>query len=45
MSLCPSDLVCVCVYVCLLQDFRLSDLENLEKVLDSALIRFETTTL
>jgi hypothetical protein len=26
-------------------DFRLSDLENLEKVLDSALIRFETTTL
>ncbi|CAI8049198.1 hypothetical protein GBAR_LOCUS27078 [Geodia barretti] len=26
-------------------DFRLSDLENLEKVLDSALIRFETSTL
>ena len=38
--------VCVCmVRVCVLQEFQLSDLDNLEKVLDNALIRFETTTL
>lgn len=34
-----------CTVSCVLQEFRLSDLDDLEKVLDNALIRFETTTL